>query len=517
MQGMDNAVKERPIAAPEARSSGSGAGTPALTLAASFVNYSSQPDPIHPADGSRATQSEESLSEASAEASSGASKEASHEAPQEASTEAAPLQARLRSLRAIVAVLQRGTVRAAAEELHLSQPAVTRALRDIEDQLGFPLFERAARGMLPTAAGRILGHRARQAFEHLAQACACAMALSPRADPARHGPARFAAMVGPQPLASLMAVADQGSGPRAGHSLGRSQPTIFRHLVELEHLVGLQLFQRTPRGTRLTPSGEAILRGAKLAWAEIDNAQDELAAFAGRLHGSVRVAALPLSSGFLLPRALDGLLREHPQLRITVVDGTYEALLQQLRCAEVDMIVGALRPLPAPADVAQQLLFEDKLAVIVRPQHPCIAAGKALNLADLARQPWIVPLPGTPARAVFEQVFDAEGLASPDTQLQVNSPSVVRSLLMETDRIALLSPWQVGAELRSGQLVALPLALRAATRAIGVSMRRDGHLSPGALALLAELRAVAQQLESTTAGANEDPGYTLNASVPAAI
>jgi LysR family transcriptional regulator of gallate degradation len=303
-------------------------------------------------------------------------------------------------------------------------------------------------------------------------------------------------MVGPQPLASLMAVADQGSGPRAGDQLGRSQPTIHRHLTELEHLVGVPLFQRTPRGTRLTPSGDAILRGAKLAWAEIATAQDELAAFAGRLHGSVRVAALPLSSGFLLPRALDRLLRRHPQLQITVVDGTYEALLQQLRCAEVDMIVGALRPQPAPADVTQQLLFNDRLAVIARRQHACLGRGRPLSLAELAREPWIVPLPGTPARAVFERVFDAEGLASPQAQLQVNSPSVVRSLLLETDRIALLSPWQVDAELRSGQLVALPLALRAASRAIGVSTRRDGHLSPGALALLVELRAVAEQLAS---------------------
>lgn len=411
-----------------------------------------------------------------------------------AHAEAPPLQARLRGLRAIVAVLDQGTVRAAADELHLSQPAVTRALRDVEDCLGFPLFERAARGMLPTAAGRILGERARQAFEHLTQACACAMALAPRTAPARHNPSRFAAMVGPQPLASLMAVADQGSGPRAGNHLGRSQPTIHRHLTELEHLAGLPLFQRTPRGTRLTPSGEAILRGAKLAWAEIATAQDELAAFAGRLHGSVRVAALPLSSGFLLPRALDRLLRRHPQLQITVLDGTYDALLQQLRCAEVDMIVGALRPQPAPADIAQQLLFNDRLAVIVRRQHACIGRSRLPNLAELAREPWIVPLPGTPARAVFERVFDAAGLASPQAQLQVNSPSVVRSLLLETDRIALLSPWQVDAELRSGQLMALPLALRAASRAIGVSTRRDGHLSPGALALLVELRAVAEQL-----------------------
>src|SRR6218665_1476366 len=57
---------------------------------------------------------------------------------------------KLRGLRAIVAVVAQGAVGKAAEVFHLSQPAVTRALQDIEAGLGFPLFDRTARGMLPT-------------------------------------------------------------------------------------------------------------------------------------------------------------------------------------------------------------------------------------------------------------------------------------------------------------------------------------------------------------------------------
>lgn len=407
------------------------------------------------------------------------------------------LRGKLRGMRAIVAVLEQGTVVRAAETLHLSQPAVTRALRDIEDELGFPLFERAARGMVPTPAGRILGTRARRAFAELLQGCSQAIALTAKSKCASNAAARFSAIVGPQLLASLVAVADMGSAPRAGECMGKSQPTIHRNLLDLEHLVGVALFQRTHTGTRLTDSGEALLRGVKLAFAEIAIAEDELAAFGGRLQGSLTVAALPLSTGFLLPRVLNRFLSQHPHLRVTVVDGTYDALIQQLRCADVDMIVGALRLNSAPSDIAQEVLFNESLSVIARAQHPCIMSQLPNGLKDLLRYPWIVPLPGTPARAVFEQTFRIEGIDSPKTQLQVNSPSVVRTLLSNSDRLALWSPHEVDAELRTGQLVRIPVILREASRSIGVATRRDGLLSPGSTALLAELRTFSATLKTS--------------------
>src|SRR6218665_2508934 len=120
------------------------------------------------------------------------------------------------SLRAMVAVVDKGPGGKAAEVLPFSQPAVTRALQDIEAGLGFPLFDRTARGMLPTAAGRILGTRARRAFEELAKGCSRAIALVRSAQCEISRAARFSAAVGPQALASLIAVADMGSGPRAG-------------------------------------------------------------------------------------------------------------------------------------------------------------------------------------------------------------------------------------------------------------------------------------------------------------
>ncbi len=56
-------------------------------------------------------------------------------------------------------VLQRRSILHAAQELHLTQPAVTKAIKELEDQLGVQLFERSNRGVVPTAYGLLLGAR----------------------------------------------------------------------------------------------------------------------------------------------------------------------------------------------------------------------------------------------------------------------------------------------------------------------------------------------------------------------
>ncbi|BBC31459.1 Hydrogen peroxide-inducible genes activator [Streptomyces graminofaciens] len=76
----------------------------------------------------------------------------------------------VKQLRAIVTVAEVGSVTRAAELLHLVQPAVTRQIRTLEQELGVDLFERTGQGMRPTEAGAIMVDRARRALNELERA-----------------------------------------------------------------------------------------------------------------------------------------------------------------------------------------------------------------------------------------------------------------------------------------------------------------------------------------------------------
>lgn len=396
---------------------------------------------------------------------------------------------RLRCLRCLVAVAQTGSTRAGAEVVHLSQPAVARAVLELEKSLGVPLFERGPRGMVPTGPGSAAARRAARLLEELDQGAREAHALAHARTRRPFVAGRLAQAATPGSLRAMLAVAAVGSEAGAARAMALSQPAVHRSLRALEHLAGAPLFLKSVRGTRATESGEALLRRVKLALAEARALEAEVDAWRGTIRGRVVVGALPLTVSLLLPGAIEALLERHPEVAVTVVDGTYESLMRQLRSADVDLLVGALRP-GAPADVLQVPLLEEDLVVVARPDHPCFAR-RGVAPKDLLRWPWILPLPDTPAHAALRRAFEAFGLPLPAGALRANSPGFTRATIAGTDRLALASRGPASLEERAGRLRIVPVALPGTRRPIGLTVRAIGEPSPELAALIARLREAA--------------------------
>jgi DNA-binding transcriptional LysR family regulator len=81
-----------------------------------------------------------------------------------------PRHLKMSELRVFVAVLEHRSFRKAAAVLHLTQPAVTKAIAGLEDTLGFKLFDRVANGVEPTVHGRSFAPRAQAVFDELRRA-----------------------------------------------------------------------------------------------------------------------------------------------------------------------------------------------------------------------------------------------------------------------------------------------------------------------------------------------------------
>jgi LysR family transcriptional regulator of gallate degradation len=404
-----------------------------------------------------------------------------------------PRLAQMHRLRAFAAVAHHGNVHRASEALHLSQPAVTRAVRQLETSLGTTLFERTTKGMRLTAPGDCAYRRVERAFEELR---AAGSDILRRAAPGRQRtqPAeRLSQTVTEAMLAAFVAVAGLNSEKAAAAVVGVTQPALNRNLHLLEHLAGVPLFTRSNRGTQLTEPGELLLMHVKLALSEIRIADEELLSLQGKLGGLLVVGALPLSSGHLVPLATERTLRKHPGLKIRIVDGTYETLSRGLRCADVNLIIGALRPDDNEPYSIHEPLFDDAPSVVVRAQHPLLQQQDIRTLTSLRDHEWIMPLAGTPSRELFERAFRAESSEPPITQVEANSPSIVRTLLLSSDRLALVSHRQIQHELRQGILAILPVAVKLAPRTIGIARLRNTEPSPGMLALLDALREVAAE------------------------
>jgi len=398
----------------------------------------------------------------------------------------------LRLLRALAAVLQAGSSQQAAALLHVAQSSVARAVVKLESELGCALFERTGRGLLPTERGRMLALRSTRVFQLLSDADR----RRGRSSNLDWNTSPLSLGLGPRHLEVLLQLADLGSEVKVAEVLGVSQSAVHQSVAQLEHMAGAALFRRTRLGLRVDESGEPVLLAARLALAELRQAADELTATDGRLKGRLVVGTLPFSTTMLLSPAVEQLLASQSDVRVVIIDGTFDALVQQLRRAEVDFIVGALRGAPPASDITQEGLFEDRLTVVVRGGHP-LTQDRKLKWATLRGAHWVMPMPGTPAESAFEQMFQSAGLPAPSDQLRANSALMTQALLADSDRLALMSPRQVARELASGQLAELPLRVQHADRQIGVLWRTDYLPTPAAAELLCALRRVAATLRAS--------------------
>lgn len=402
------------------------------------------------------------------------------------------MEANLRHLRVAREVARLGSISAAARTVALSQPAITQAIAALERLYGVSLFDRTNAGVSPTEAGGLLAERVERAFAHLRDAIVELARGSSKEISAQRRAER--AMTTAQ-LNALIAVVEQGSFSQAARALGIAQPTVHRAARELEALLGLPLFERTSFGVRPTREALRLARGAKLAFTELAQARAELSALSGGETGRTVIGAMPLARSFLLPRALIDFSNVHPRHSVVILEGAYDSLLADLRRGSADFLIGAARERLAYKDVVQEHLFDDELAIIMRAGHP-LAQQKRASLRTLAKYPWIAPRRESPLHEHFDALFEAAGIPPPPSTIECNSLVAARSLLIESDRLMLLSVHQIHYDLQAGLLAALPHPLGRVTRSIVLTTRAGWKPTKAQQQLLAILRTRAESIEN---------------------
>ncbi|HPE31364.1 MAG TPA: LysR family transcriptional regulator [Parvularculaceae bacterium] len=375
----------------------------------------------------------------------------------------------VRHLRACLAVAEAGSITGAAEALHLTQPAITQGVRNIEERFGAELFRRTKTGVELTPAGEVMRRRLERAFELMEEA----LSLLARAAGAKSGARGDSlSLITTAQIEALISVSRYGSFAVAARASGLSQPTLHRAARDLERNIGVRLFEETSFGVKPTRAAEDFARRARLFFHEISQGVAEVAAITGREAGVTIIGAMPLARSHLVPTAVSKFTRERAGHLVSIVEAPYENLLIDLRRGVIDFLVGAMREnLPAP-EVVQEPLFEDPLSIIMRSGHP-LAKTKKIPPKRLSQYPWVAPRKGSPLRRHFNALFEGAGADLPKDLIECNSLSASRVLLMESDRLMLLSDAQTVFERKAGALVSRPHPLGRTARSIGLAYRRD--------------------------------------------
>lgn len=180
-------------------------------------------------------------------------------------------------------------------------------------------------------------------------------------------------------LQSFSAVVETGSLSGAARKLGQSQPTIGRHVKQLELALGFDLFTRAPRGLVPTVAGLEIADMTRDMQSAATGVRLIADGKAGNLSGTVRITASVVTSHFILPRIIADMRQAMPEIQIDLVPSdTTENLIFR----EADIAVRMYRP--TQLDVITKHICDQPMAVYAAKSY-LDRIGRPETLEDAAR------------------------------------------------------------------------------------------------------------------------------------
>ena len=142
-------------------------------------------------------------------------------------------------------------------------------------------------------------------------------------------------------IRSFLAALDHGSLMGAARALGTHQPTVGRHIAELEEQLGVTLFERTGRGLLPTADASRLAAPARAMATDADRLARQARGAQGAVSGTLRLSASQPVACVLLPPVLVRLRLAHPEIQVElVVDNALSNLLRR----EADIAVRMVRP-----------------------------------------------------------------------------------------------------------------------------------------------------------------------------
>jgi DNA-binding transcriptional LysR family regulator len=278
-------------------------------------------------------------------------------------------------------------------------------------------------------------------------------------------------------LDTLLAVSQSGSMAKAARRLSVSQPAISKAIAELEHTLGVPIFDRTAKGVEPTGYGRALIKWSNVVFDDMRQGIEEIAFLTDPGTGELRIGATEPMIGGILPAIIGRLSRQYPRMAFEVVPyGAMEQQKRDLRERRIDLTLGRILEPNTDEDFRAEILFDEPLFVVAGNNNPW-AKRRTIKLTDLANEPWTLPRTDTVVGHMVVEAFRASGLEIPDSGVICNSIQMHCSLLA-TGRYLAMLPRSLLTFGKLDTLKVLPIDLKVKAIPVGVSILRNRMISP---------------------------------------
>lgn len=294
-------------------------------------------------------------------------------------------------------------------------------------------------------------------------------------------------------LQIFIEVTQQKSVGKAAEILGLSQPAVTKTIRELEEILGVKLFEKEGRGIKLGRIGEVFLKYAGASVASVLQGVDSVNQALLQNAPPVRIGAMPTVSASLMPDAIQLYLKEKVGHEIQIVTGENAVLLDQLRRAELDLVVGRMAAPELMAGLSFEHLYSEQVVFAVRAGHPLVEA-KRLRLNELRNYTILMPTLGSIIRPFVDRFLMANGIPEMPIQIATVSEAFGHAFTRSADAVWIISEGVVSNDIKDGVLTTLPIDTSETRGAVGLTTRADAEEST-ALSIMFQCIRLASKIE----------------------
>ena len=203
-------------------------------------------------------------------------------------------------------------------------------------------------------------------------------------------------------------VARTGSIRKAADHLNVTASAVNRRITDLEEELGAPLFERRPRGVRLTAAGEVFVHYLREQDSDVERMRSQIEELKGMRRGTVRIACSQALALDFLPREIAEFHTRHPLVSFEVKVLDHERAMTALAAYEVDLVL-VFRP-PFLPNFQPLMTLEQRIVAVMSADHP-LAARPTIRLRDCANYPVALPERSLGGRQLLDQVSARSGLA----------------------------------------------------------------------------------------------------------
>jgi DNA-binding transcriptional LysR family regulator len=190
------------------------------------------------------------------------------------------------------------------------------------------------------------------------------------------------------PLQFIDAIARSGSIRKAAETLAITSTALNRRVLAMEDELGVQIFERLPRGVRLSTAGELLIHHIRAQVSDLERVKSQIADLAGERRGHVSIACSQALLPYFLPEQIAVYRREHPAVTFSVRLRDRDAAEQALTDHSADIAL-VLEPVRF-ASFHTLMTVSQPVCAVMAEDHP-LTARETLRLRDCVG--WPIGLP----------------------------------------------------------------------------------------------------------------------------